>query len=51
MCVNKTANNNKCAPQTEIDAFFDKHINFLFQASFVNPVINANQPNHIDYYL
>ena len=50
-CVNSTANGNKCASAEIIDQTFTNNSNFLIKFNFVNPVINPNQPNHIQYFL
>ena len=41
-CKNTTENNNKCAPQEQIDEVFERNVNFYFMVVFMNPVINAN---------
>ena len=49
-CKNSTSNDT-CASKEEIDSIFDTYENFYFTFYYVNPVINANVPNHLSYYL
>lgn len=46
-CANKTT----CATQLEIRELFQTHGNFYLSLNYVNPVINPNSVNFMDYYL
>ena len=50
-CKNSSANDNKCAPQQEIDEILKNKTNFFFTYTFIDPNINANEVDHIQFHL
>ena len=50
-CTNSSQWTVPCAPQTTIDQLFANDTNFFFTLYFINPIINADSQEFLEYYI